>query len=574
MSSAAQKITIYLLAVAGTVLASSAPGAAAAPRPNIVFILADDLGYGDLSSYGATDIDTPNLDRLAREGVRFTQFYSAANTCSPSRAALMTGRYPPRSGVNAVLFHDTPEGLPQSELTIPELLRDAGYRTAMIGKWHLGNTDEFMPWNHGFDEFFGVPHSNDEKNFFLFDNRHRLPETVDQTQLIRRYTDRALEFLGRAVRPNEPFFLYLAYNAPHVPLYPSAGFSGRSRHGTYGDVVEELDASVGEVLRKLVHLGIDRETLVIFTSDNGPWLAMHDWGGSAGILRGGKTSTFEGGHRVPAMARWPGAVPPGEEARGVANMMDWLPTLIELAGARLPEDRPLDGRSLVDVLRAAANARPRRSSISACALPSAINTTGSTRCASIAGSSSSRSAVTRACSSRSPEPSCTGTVSCSSISRTTPANSTTWPPSTPTSWRASRRRSSRSRPRSPPPHRCGSPRRRTTTPAGRSSGAAWGSPPACRSARWGSSSSPPSARSAACDGAAGRSIRSDEDLRHPAMLFSWCWMRTAGKIHAIVPFATKGEGSMVGMSPRGSDASCRERREAGTTSPTRRGRGA
>jgi arylsulfatase A-like enzyme len=339
-----------VLAALGAVLASPVHAVAGAPRPNVVFILADDLGYGDLSSYGATDVATPQIDRLAHDGIRFTDFYAAANTCSPSRAAFMTGRYPPRTGVNAVLFHDTPEGLPQSELTIAELLRDAGYRTGMVGKWHLGNTDGFMPWNHGFAEFFGVPHSNDEKNFFVYDGTRRLPEPVDQSRLIRRYTDRALDFLERAARAGEPFFLYYAPNAPHVPLYPSEGFAGRSRRGTFGDVVEELDASVGEVLAKITQLGIERDTLVVFTSDNGPWLAMRDWGGSAGELRGGKTSTFEGGHRVPAIARWPGHIPTGRESRTPANMTDWLPTLVELAGARLPDDRVIDGQSLVGVL--------------------------------------------------------------------------------------------------------------------------------------------------------------------------------------------------------------------------------
>jgi arylsulfatase A-like enzyme len=324
--------------------------AADAPRPNVVFVLADDLGYGDLSSYGATDLATPHIDRLAREGVRFTDFYAVGNTCSPSRAALMTGRYPPRSGVNAVLFHDTLEGLPQSEVTIAELLRDAGYTTGMVGKWHLGSTDEFMPWSHGFDEFFGVPYSNDEANFYVWDGRHRLPEAVDPTQLLWRYTDRALAFLDRAAAQPRPFFLYYAPNAPHVPLDPSPAFAGRSRRGTYGDVVEELDASVGALLDRLVALGIDDRTLVVFSSDNGPWLAMRDWGGSAGGLRGGKTGTFEGGHRVPALARWPGWIPAAVEAHGMADMMDWLPTLAELAGQPLPGDRVIDGRSLTAVL--------------------------------------------------------------------------------------------------------------------------------------------------------------------------------------------------------------------------------
>jgi arylsulfatase A-like enzyme len=340
--------TIALCALLATTVAAQAQSIA--PRPNIVFILADDLGWGDLASYGAADIATPSIDRLATEGVRFTDFYAVANTCSPSRAALMTGRYPARSGVNAVLFHDTPEGLPQHEVTIPELLRDAGYRTAMIGKWHLGATDEFMPLNHGFTEFFGVPHSNDQQNFFVWDGSRRIPEKVDQSRLIRRYTDRALDFLTSAAADGAPFFLYVAHNAPHIPLYPSDAFRGRSRRGTYGDVVEELDASVGELMARLVQLGLDRNTLVVFTSDNGPWLAMRDWGGSAGGLRGGKTGTFEGGHRVPAIARWPDGIPGGRTVSTFADMMDWLPTFAQLAGARLPDDRVIDGRSLVGVL--------------------------------------------------------------------------------------------------------------------------------------------------------------------------------------------------------------------------------
>jgi arylsulfatase A len=340
--------TVVLCVLLATSVAAQAPPVA--PRPNVVFILADDLGYGDLGSYGAGDIATPNIDRLAHEGLRFTDFYSVGNTCSPSRAALMTGRYPARSGVNGVLFHDTPEGLPQHEITIPELLRDAGYRTAMIGKWHLGQADEFMPWNHGFTEFFGVPHSNDQQNFFVWDGRRRIPEAVDQSRLLRRYTDRALAFLDAAAKDGVPFFLYVAHNAPHIPLYPSESFRGRSRRGTYGDVVEELDAGVGELLAKLVELGIDRNTLVVFTSDNGPWLAMRDWGGSAGPLRGGKTGTFEGGHRVPAVVRWPDGIPAGRTVSSFADMMDWLPTFAQLAGAPVPDDRVLDGRSLVGVL--------------------------------------------------------------------------------------------------------------------------------------------------------------------------------------------------------------------------------
>lgn len=323
-------------------------------RPNIVFILADDLGYGDLACYGATDIRTPNIDRLAREGVKFRQFYVAANTCSPSRAAFLTGRYPLRSGVNAVLFHDTPEGLPLAEVTIAEILRDAGYATGMVGKWHLGQNEEFMPWNQGFDEFFGVPYSNDEKNFFLYESckqiQRRISEAVDQHVLIQRYTSRALQFIEEHAAETGPFFLYFAHNAPHVPLYPSEPFQGRSQRGRYGDVVEELDWSVGQILEKLDALHMDERTLVVFSSDNGPWLTMRDWGGDAGGLRDGKMSAFEGGQRVPALARWPAKIPAGLVIDPMANMMDWLPTFAHLAGAQVPAERQIDGKDIRHVL--------------------------------------------------------------------------------------------------------------------------------------------------------------------------------------------------------------------------------
>jgi arylsulfatase A-like enzyme len=328
---------------------AAASFAAPPPRPNVILILADDLGYGDLSSYGATDIATPNIDRIANEGIRFTDYYAPANVCSPSRAAMLTGRYPFRSGVNGVLFHDTPDGLPLEEITIAEALRDAGYRTGLVGKWHLGPSEAFMPLQQGFDVFFGVPHSNDEKNFFVWDGPRRIPEPVDQSALMRRYTDRALEFL-RGAGDGKPFFLYFAPNIPHVPLYPSKAFAGRSKRGTYGDVVQELDASVGELLAEVAKLGLDDRTIVIFASDNGAWRAMRDWGGDNGGLREGKTTIFEGGQRVPAAVRWPGHVPPHATSSGVATGMDWFPTLVELGGASSPADRPIDGRSLVQVL--------------------------------------------------------------------------------------------------------------------------------------------------------------------------------------------------------------------------------
>ena len=325
-----------------------------ATRPNIIFILADDLGYGDLSSYGASDIHTPNIDRLAKEGMRFTDHYAAANTCSPSRAALMTGRYPPRTRVNAVLSYDTVEGLPLAEMTLAELLREAGYATGMVGKWHLGQVEAFMPWHQGFDEFFGVATSNDDYNFFLYVSSgtqyRRVAERVDQTQLTQQYTARALQFIEQHAGQLKPFFLYLAHNIPHIPLHPNAQFVGTSQRGIYGDVVQELDDSVGRVLEKLQQLDIDTKTLVIFSSDNGAWRTMRAWGGSNGVLREGKLTTFEGGHRVPALIRWPERIPPGVVHSQVTTMMDWFPTLAGLSGASLPDDRVIDGRDLAAVL--------------------------------------------------------------------------------------------------------------------------------------------------------------------------------------------------------------------------------
>jgi arylsulfatase A len=327
---------------------------AAELRPNIVFILADDLGYADLSSYGATDIKTPSIDRLAQEGIRFTDHYTPANTCSPTRAALLTGRYQPRTGVNAVLFYDTVEGLPLEEITLAEILRDAGYTTAMIGKWHLGQVEAFMPWHQGFDSFFGVATSNDDNNFFLYEstgkNYRRFPGTIDQTQLTQNYTDRALQFLDRQKGTTNPFLLYLPHTAAHIPLHPHPRFAGSSQRGLYGDVVQELDDSVGQVLNKLVELGIDDNTIVIFSSDNGGWRTMREFGGDNGVLREGKLTAFEGGHRVPALVRWPQKIPPGQVSSEIVTMMDWFVTLAEYGDAIIPTDRIIDGKSLQSVL--------------------------------------------------------------------------------------------------------------------------------------------------------------------------------------------------------------------------------
>jgi arylsulfatase A len=316
--------------------AAAAAGAlqAQARRPNIVLIFADDLGYGDLGCYGSK-ILTPNLDRLACEGVRFEQFYSASAVCSPSRAALLTGRYPTRVGVSRVLFPSDNIGLPDTETTIAQMLKSRGYATMCIGKWHLGSQPQFLPTNRGFDEFFGLPYSNDMSPLPLLQNTRVIEEPARLDTLTRRYTEQAVDFIARS--KDSPFFLYLPQTAPHLPLAASDRFLGTSAQGLYGDVVEELDWSVGEVLRALKENGLDENTLVMFSSDNGPWFQ-----GSPGVLRGRKGETDEGGMRVPFIARFPGRIPTELVCRGVASTMDLLPTLARLSDAPLP-DKPLDG---------------------------------------------------------------------------------------------------------------------------------------------------------------------------------------------------------------------------------------
>ena len=277
-------------------------------RPNFIIIFADDLGYGDLGCYGHPTIHTPNLDRMAGQGMRFTQFYSAASVCTPSRAALLTGRLPIRSGMcsdsRRVLFPDSAEGLPQEEVTLAEALKAQGYATACIGKWHLGHHPEYLPTRHGFDTYFGIPYSNDMRPCPLMRNEEVLEEPAEQATLTARYTEEAIGFI-KAHR-DEPFFLYFPHTFPHVPLFASDRFKGTSKRGLYGDVVEELDWSVGQVLKALEECDLGDRTLVVFTSDNGPWLTQSERGGSAGLLREGKGSTWEGGMREPAIAWWPG----------------------------------------------------------------------------------------------------------------------------------------------------------------------------------------------------------------------------------------------------------------------------
>ncbi|WP_114325730.1 sulfatase family protein [Candidatus Colwellia aromaticivorans] len=335
--------TVY----ANEILPSKLPSSLPTTKPNIVFIFADDLGYGDVSSFGATDIKTPHLDQLADDGIKFTNFYAAANVCSPSRASLLTGRHSVRMGISSVFMSDSPDGMPLSEITIAEALKPQGYATGMVGKWHLGHSERYMPLNQGFDEFYGVPYSNDMGNFFWHENNDIDYSEIDQRYLTKRYTEKAIDFIDR--HQQQPFFLYLAHNMPHVPLYASPSFEGSSERGLYGDVVQELDWGVGEIVKALKKKGLWENTLLVFSSDNGPWLMMGDHGGSAGELRHGKMTTFEGGHRVPTIAHWPKGIKP-REYHGVASMLDWFPTFVELAGAKLPDDRVIDGNSLTSLL--------------------------------------------------------------------------------------------------------------------------------------------------------------------------------------------------------------------------------
>ncbi len=347
-----------------------AAGKAKASTPNFIIILADDMGYGDMGTYGHPTIKTPNLDKMAYEGQKWTNFYVAAPVCTPSRAGLLTGRLPIRTGMSSgkrrVLFPNSKGGLPENEITIASALKTSGYATACIGKWHLGHLPQYSPNAHGFDYYFGIPYSNDMDridgpdarealmnpkiyyfNVPLMRNSEIIERPADQTTITKRYTQEAVKFIKQ--NKEKPFFLYLANSMPHVPLFRSKAFENKSLRGIYGDVIEELDWSVGEILSALKQNGLEDNTLVVFTSDNGPWLIFQDQGGSAGLLTGGKGGTYEGGMREPTIFRWPGKLKPGV-VMDMATTMDLLPTFSKLANVNLPNDRIYDGFDITPVM--------------------------------------------------------------------------------------------------------------------------------------------------------------------------------------------------------------------------------
>ncbi len=359
-------VLVALLAAFSVATASAAETARAAP--NIVFIFADDLGYGDLGCYGARDIKTPHIDRLAREGTRFTSFHVAQAVCTASRAALLTGCYANRVGMAGALNHTSTTGLNPSEKMLSELLKTQGYATAIHGKWHLGHREPFLPTRRGFDEWFGIPYSNDNgplhpvtrgiPSLPLHENEKVVELDPDQSQFTRRITERAVKFIER--NKEKPFFLYVPHIMPHVPIFASAKFKGTSGRGLYGDVVQELDWSVGEILTALRKHGLDERTLVVFTSDNGPFLSYGEHAGSAGPLREGKLTTFGGGVDVPCVMRWPGRVPAGRVTDELVTTMDLYVSFARLAGSPLPTTK-IDGKDLTPFLLGEKGAKGRDS---------------------------------------------------------------------------------------------------------------------------------------------------------------------------------------------------------------------
>ncbi len=338
--------------------------------PNIVIIFMDDLGYGDISNFGAINYKTPNIDRMANQGMLFTNFYSAQAVCSASRAGLLTGTYPNRIGISGALMPYSKKGLHKDEITIAEMLRDEGYATGIFGKWHLGHQKKFLPNNHGFDTYLGIPYSNDmwpvdfdgnqisdtsnwKKRTYPqlpliqdFDKVREIKTLEDQSILTTLYTERSVEFIEK--NKDRPFFLYLPHSMPHVPIAVSEKFLGKSKQGLYGDLMMEIDWSVGEIIKSIESNNLSENTLIIFTSDNGPWLNFGNHAGSTGGLREGKGTSFEGGQRVPTVMMWGGVIPEGKIANQLSSTIDILPTIAHITGGKLPEhkiDALADGAS-------------------------------------------------------------------------------------------------------------------------------------------------------------------------------------------------------------------------------------
>ncbi len=347
--------------------------------PNVVIIFTDDQGYGDIGCFGATGFQTPNLDLMASQGMRFTNFYSAQPVCSASRAGLLTGCYPNRIGITGALFPHHEIGIGDDELTIAEMLKEKGYATAIFGKWHLGHHKQFLPLQHGFDEYTGVPYSNDMWPIKLDGSRSEpgkgrgnfpdLPlvegnETIEvitsfagQDKLTTLNTEKAVDFINR--NKDNPFFLYVPHSMPHVPLGVSDKFRGKSEQGMYGDVMMEIDWSVGQIMEALKANGLEDNTIVIFNTDNGPWLNYGNHAGSSGGLREGKTTSWEGGQRVPCIVKWPGNVPEGKVCNKLASSIDFLPTIASIIGGKLA-DHKIDGVNIVDLWKGDVNAEPRK----------------------------------------------------------------------------------------------------------------------------------------------------------------------------------------------------------------------
>jgi arylsulfatase A len=352
------KISLGLALMLVAFVVAPVRASADARPPNFVVIYCDDLGYADIGPFGAKGYATPHLDQMAKEGMRLTSFEVAAAVCSASRVALLTGCYPQRVGILGALGPAAKHGINDNEVLLPEILKARGYASAIFGKWHLGHHPQFLPTRHGFDRYFGLPYSNDmwplhptNRTFPplpLIEGEKTIEHNQDQTQLTTWYTERAVKFI--AENRERPFFLYVPHSMPHVPLFVSEKFKGKTERGLFGDVIAEIDWSVGQILGALKTHGVDDRTLVLFTSDNGPWLSYGNHCGSAGPLREGKGTVWEGGHRVPCVVRWPGKIPAGSACGQLSGTIDVLPTLAKLAGGESPPDRLIDGRDIWPLL--------------------------------------------------------------------------------------------------------------------------------------------------------------------------------------------------------------------------------